>query len=446
MQAEREAREGTPRPLPADTLWVRFVFVDHAGIPKTKAVHRDGFEKRARAGVGLAKGVLALDPSGMLHPESGLSPVGECRLVPDLSTLTPLPFARGQAMVACDMTEPDAATPWDGCPRGALRRVLGRLADRGYGSVASYEAEFYVWGPEGPLDRTPYAGSFALTAAAEFVAELAGTLEEMGIRPEQCHAEVGHGNLELSVGEAEALAAADRRVQVLEAIRGVAHRLGLETTMAPKPYLDAAGNGHHLHVSLYEGEAQALFDASGALSDAGSRFIAGLLEHMPAVMAFTAASPNSYQRLAPGMWASAYACYGPDNREAAVRLASPVAGAESATANVEIKPVDVSANPYLALAAVLAAGMDGMERSLDPGEPTTVDPATLGDEERDSKGIYPLPASLDEALDALEKDEVLVEALGEQIVRTHLAVGRAQAAMARELSPEEVAAAAAMNY
>ena len=446
MQAEREAREGTPRPLPADTLWVRFVFVDHAGIPKTKAVHRDGFEKRARAGVGLAKGVLALDPSGMLHPESGLSPVGECRLVPDLSTLTPLPFARGQAMVACDMTEPDAATPWDGCPRGALRRVLGRLADRGYGSVASYEAEFYVWGPEGPLDRTPYAGSFALTAAAEFVAELAGTLEEMGIRPEQCHAEVGHGNLELSVGEAEALAAADRRVQVLEVIRGVAHRLGLETTMAPKPYLDAAGNGHHLHVSLYEGEAQALFDASGALSDAGSRFIAGLLEHMPAVMAFTAASPNSYQRLAPGMWASAYACYGPDNREAAVRLASPVAGAESATANVEIKPVDVSANPYLALAAVLAAGMDGMERSLDPGEPTTVDPATLGDEERDSKGIYPLPASLDEALDALEKDEVLVEALGEQIVRTHLAVGRAQAAMARELSPEEVAAAAAMNY
>src|SRR3712207_4337675 len=108
MQAEREAREGAPRPLPADALWVRFVFVDHAGIPKTKAVHRDGFEKRARAGVGLAKGVLALDPSGMLHPESGLSPVGECRLVPDLSTLTPLPFARGQAMVACDMTEPDA--------------------------------------------------------------------------------------------------------------------------------------------------------------------------------------------------------------------------------------------------------------------------------------------------------------------------------------------------
>jgi glutamine synthetase len=384
----------------------------------------------------------------MLHPESGLSPVGECRLVPDLSTLTPLPFARGQAMVAVDMTEPDATTPWDGCPRSALKRGLGRLAERGCRSVASYEAEYYVWGPDGPLDRTPYAASFALTAAAEFVAELAETLEEMGIRPEQCHAEVGHGNLELSVGEAEALAAADRRVMVLEAIRGVAHSMGLQTTMAPKPYLDQAGNGHHLHVSLYalEDDTPVLFDASGALSGAGSGFIGGLLEHLSAIMAFTTPSPNSYQRLAPGMWSSAYACYGPDNREAAVRLASPVAGAESATANVELKPMDVTANPYLALAAVLAAGMDGIERNLDPGEPTTVDPVTLSDEERASRGIYPLPASLDEALDALEGDEVLIEALGEPLVRTHLAVARAQAKMAKELSPEEVAAAAAMTY
>jgi glutamine synthetase len=448
MQAEREMQESTPRPLPVDTLWVRFVFVDHGGIPKSKAVHRDGFERRVRAGVGLAKGVLALDPSGMLHPESGLSPVWECRLVPDLSTLTPLPFARGQAIVACDMTEPDATTPWEGCPRSALKRVLGRLAERGCRSVASYEAEFYVWGPDGPLDRSPYAASFALTAAAEFVAELAETLEEMGIRPEQCHAEVGHGNLELSVGEAEALAAADRRVMVLEAIRGVAHGMGLQTTMAPKPYLDQAGNGHHLHVSLYalEDDSPVLFDASGKLSAAGSGFVGGLLEHLPAVMAFTAPSPNSYQRLAPGMWSSAYASYGPDNREAAVRLTSPVAGAESATANVEFKPMDVTANPYLALAAVLAAGMDGVERDLDPGEPATVDPATLSDEERASRGIYPLPASLDEALDALEGNEVLIRALGEPLVRTHLAVGRAQAKMAKDLSPEEVAAAAAMIY
>jgi glutamine synthetase len=344
------------------------------------------------------------------------------------------------------MTEPDAYTPWEGCPRSALKRVLGRLSQKGYRSLASYEAEFYVWNSDGPLDRTPYAGSFALTPAAEFVAELARVLEEMGVRPEQCHAEVGQGNLELSVGEDEALAAADKRVMVLEAIRGVAYRMGLEITMAPKPYLAGAGNGHHLHVSLYEGDAPVLFDASGALSVPGSGFVAGILEHLPAVMAFTAPSPNSYQRLAPGMWSSAYAAYGLDNREAAVRLASPVAGRESATANVELKPVDVTCNPYLALAVVIAAGMDGLERELDPGEPTVVDPATLSDEQRTSKGLFPLPASPDEALDALEEDDVLVEALGEPLVRTHVAVARAQAAMARELTPEEVAATAATIY
>src|SRR5918997_385149 len=415
MQAEREAQEKVARPLTENTLWVRFVFVDHAGIPKCKAVHRDSFEERARAGVGLAKGVLALDPSGALHPESGLSPVGECRLVPDLSTLTALPFARGQAMVSVDMTEPDASTPWEGCPRSALKRVLERLSDRGYRTLASFEAEFYVWDAEGPLDRTPYAGSYALTPAAEFVAELAQTLEEMGIRPEQCHAEVGQGNLELSVGEDEALAAADKRVMVLEAIRGVAYRMGLGTTMAPKPYLEGAGNGHHLHVSVYEGDDPVLFDASGALSGPGSGFVAGILQHLPAVMGFTASSPNSYQRLAPGMWASAYAAYGLDNREAAVRIPSPVAGSESETANVEIKPVDVTANPYLAIAASLAAGLDGIQRGLDPGEPVMVDPATLGEEERESRGIRPLPASLDEALDALENDDVLKDALGEPL-------------------------------
>ena len=226
------------------------------------------------------------------------------------------------------------------------------------------------------------------------------------------------------MGETEALAAADRRVMVLEAIRGVAQGMGLETTMAPKPYLDGAGNGHHLHVSLYEGDAPVLFDASGALSGPGSGFVAGVLEHLPAVMAFTAPSPNSYQRLAPGMWASAYAAYGLDNREAAVRLASPVAGRESTTANVEVKPVDVTSNPYLALAAVLAAGMDGMERNLDPGEPTMVDPASLSDEERARAGHPAAPrVARTRPWTRWREDDVLVEALGEPLVRTHLAVG-----------------------
>lgn len=437
---------GVPE-LPKDTLWVRFTFVDHAGIPKAKAVHRDSFPGRTRAGVGLAMGVLALDPSGALQADSGLSPVGEIRLVPDPSSLTPLPFARGQAMVCCDMTEPDGTTPWEGCPRGALRRTVERLADKGYQSLAAYEAEFYIRDSEGPTDQTPYAGSYALTTASEFAAELAETLEKVGVQPQQLHAEVGPGNLELSVEETEALEAADRRVLVLETIRGVAHRMGLEVTMAPKPYLDGVGNGHHVHLSVYDEDgAPVLFKDSGVLSENGSSFVGGLIHHLPALMAFTAPSPNSYQRLGPGVWASAYACYGPDNREAAVRISSPMTGAEAATSTVEFKPSDVTANPYLALAALLSAGMDGIDRGLDPGEPILVDPATMSEGERDALGIEPLPASLEEVLDALERDEVLVEALGEPVVRTHVAVARAQAESARELAPEEVAAAAATLY
>src|SRR5919199_559013 len=365
MRVDKDERAESVEVLPEDTLWVRFAFVDHAGIPKTKAVYREDFQKRAEAGVGLAKGVLALDPSGQLHPASGLSPVGEVRLVPDLSGLTRLPFATGQAMVPCNMTEPDGHTPWDGCPRSALRRVTDRLGERGMESQASFETEFYVMDPEGPLDKTPYASSFALTPAAEFAATLSRTLEEMSIPPRQYHAEVGHGQQELSVGEEEALAAADRRVLVLEAIRGVAYQMGLEVIAAPKPFLDGAGNGHHLHVSVYslEDGSPVLFGSSGALSEQGSAFVAGILEHLPALMAFTAPSPTSYQRPAPSMWSSAYICYGLDNREAAVRLASPVAGSESETANVELKPVDATANPYLALAVVLIAGMDGIERN-----------------------------------------------------------------------------------
>src|SRR4051794_11210466 len=310
MRTERDERAESIETLLEDTLWIRFTFVDHAGIPKAKAVYRRDFQKRAEAGVGLAQGVLALDPDTRLHPASGLSPVKEVRLVPDLSGLTRLPFAVGQAMVPCDLTEPDGRTPWDGCPRSALRRVAERLAERDMEALASFETEFYLLGPSGPTDKTSYAASFALTPAAEFAATLAETLEEMGIPPKQFHAEVGYGHLELSVGEAELLAAADRRVLVLETIRGVAHQLGLEVIAAPKPFLGGAGNGHHLHVSVYSREdaAPVLFDASGALNKSGSGFVAGILEHMPALMAFTACSPNSYQRLAPSMWSSAYAC------------------------------------------------------------------------------------------------------------------------------------------
>ncbi|WP_345409697.1 hypothetical protein [Nonomuraea salmonea] len=179
---------------------------------------------------------------------------------------------------------------------------------------------------------------------------------------------------------------------------------------------DQAGNGAHLHLSLWS-DTRNVFASDNEVRDG---FIGGLLAHLPALTALTCGSVNGFRRLAPRMWASAYAVYGPDNREAAVRVCSPLG--ESGEPNLELKPSDSAANPYLSLGAVIHAGLDGIRRKLDPGEAVEVDPDTR-------PGRYPrLPSSLDEALDALEADEVLMEALGPLRRSAYLAVKRSEAA------------------
>ena len=161
-------------------------------------------------------------------------------------------------------------------------------------------------------------------------------------------------------------------------------------------------------------------------SELGYHFIAGILAHLPALVALTAPSYNSYRRIKPHMWASAFTAWGPDNREGAVRIASPFWGQEAASINFELKASDASNNPYLALGAVIAAGLDGLDRKLDPGEPMLVDPGDLSEEELKRRGIHRLPTSLSEALDNLEKDGLLLEALGSLLAKSFLAVKRSE--------------------
>jgi glutamine synthetase len=220
-------------------------------------------------------------------------------------------------------------------------------------------------------------------------------------------------------------------------VRGVAFRRGLWASLAPKPIPDQAGNGAHLHISLTDlapdgrpGEQAVFYDADDPyqLSATGYHFIGGLLAHLPALVALTCASVNSYRRLAPQMWASAYTCYGMDNREAAIRVCSPLRGDPESSVNLELKPSDASANPYLALGAVIYAGLDGIRGKLDPGEAVNVDPATLSDAERSAGGTHRLPASLNAALDALTADELMMDVLGPLRSTAYLAVKRSEAA------------------
>jgi glutamine synthetase len=269
-----------------------------------------------------------------------------------------------------------------------------------------------------------------MDGAAPVVTDIVDALIAQGVHPEQYYAELGPGQQELPVRFAEALRAADNQITMRETARGVALKHGLVASFAPKPFPDQAGNGAHIHFSLWRtldggNHFHDALDRYG-LSEAGYGFIGGVMAHLPALVALTAPTVNSYRRLQPRFWSSAYTAWGPDNREGAIRIPSKRRGREEESTNLELKPSDPSCNPYLALGGLLAAGLDGIERKLDPGSPTLVDPDTLSDAERAQRGIRRLPRSLGEALDALERDEVLREALGEVLAREYLAVKRSE--------------------
>src|SRR6201992_569577 len=213
-------------------------------------------------------------------------------------------------------------------------------------------------------------------------------------------------------------------------------RHGLWASFAPKPLPEQAGNGAHLHASLWADGANAFADASGrfALSGVGYRFLAGVLAHLPGLIALTCGTVNSYRRLAPQTWSGAFAGYGPDNREAALRICSPIGSLGSV--NLELKPIDSTGNPYLALGAFIYAGIDGIRRSLSPGEPLLVDPAVLDAEERERLSVNRLPSSLGAALDALEADSLLMSALAPLRATAYLAVKRSEAEHFRSRDPQ----------
>ena len=307
-----------------------------------------------------------------------------------------------------------------------------RLAERGMILRCSFENEFSlateIEGSYVPVDSALCFATIGMTASQDYVDDLAAALDSQNIVLEQYYAELGHGQQELSTGHAPALKAADEQILVRETIRGVASAHGLVASLAPKPWPENAGNGCHIHFSLWDGDRNRFYDPAepGGLSRESRAFIAGVLEHLPGLCGLTAPSFNSYHRIVPQYWAGAYVCWGTDNREAPVRVASQFRGLEEASTNAELKAADASCNPYLALGGLLAAGLDGLERGLEPPEMVSVDPATLDDGERARRGIVRLPTTQAEALDALAADPVLTEALGPTLANSYLTVRRSE--------------------
>ncbi len=426
---------------------VRFLYCDNGGIIRGKATHINGLERRMFEGIGQTLAMQAFAGVDALAAVEGMGPVGEFRLVPDPNTFVVLPFAPNSGMMLCDMIAQDRQ-PWAACPRTFLKRMIAAAAQMGIAVQAAVEHEFYLARetPAGyePFDRSLCYSSIGFDASAQIIDDIIRALELQGIQVEQFMPELGPGQQEISIRHADALRAADNVLLVRETVRGVARQHGVLASFAAKPFLDQAGSGAHIHFSLWgagapEAEHNLLYDPNGrgGISALGYRFIGGVMAHLPGLLALTCASPNSYRRLLPHFWSSAYTAYGYDNREGAIRIPSPFWGREAESTNFELKPSDHSGNPYLALGGLIAAGLDGIRRNLDPGEPVDVDPGNLSDDERAQRGIQRLPETLDAALDALEADTVLTEALGPLLTASYLAVKRLESSFFADKSPEE---------
>ena len=412
---------------------VRFLYCDNGGVVRGKATHVDRLADRIRTGIGLTVAMQAMNSLDQLQPVEGMGPVGEIRLVPDPDTFTILPYAPNTAAMLVDHMRLDGE-PYEAGPRNFLRRMSDRLAERGMVLSCAVENEWSLARPqEGgyvPVDESLCFSTVGFAAAAEVTEATVSALGEQGIAVEQYYPELGHGQQELSVAPRPAVQAADTQILVRETIRGVAAGFGLAASLAPKPWPEQAGNGGHVHFSVWDPpmERNVFHDPKGrfGLSATAEQFIAGVLAHLPGLLALTAPSFNSYQRLLPQHCSSAFVCWGPDNREASIRVPSTFWGMERESTNLELKPTDASCNPYLAFGALIAAGMDGLERELEPPGPLDVDPATLSEGDREARGARRYPTTLGEAIDALESDGLLMEALGDLLSRSYLAVRRSE--------------------
>ncbi len=420
--------------------FVRVLFCDNANIIRSKAFHIDVLPEHFNTGVSITVAQQAFPVMyDTVVAQTGLAPVGEAWLVPDWSTMHLLPYAPTHATVVGDMFKD--GSPWSLCPRGFLKRAIATAENAGLQIKAAFENEFYLLKstPDGiaPTDNTVFASTLGMDINRAVIDEIADALTGQDIQVERYYPESGPGQQEISIRYSDALQAADRQIAFRSTVTGVALKHGLTASFMPKIFPEQAGSGCHLHLSLWSGEQNLVTDAGGigGVSKITRSFIAGILEHLPALMALTTPSVNSYRRIRPHFWSGAFRAWGLDNREAAVRVPSNFA--PPSPTHFELKTVDASANPYLALGAVISAGLDGINRNLEPGEPVKVDPGTILEAEREAMGIDALPSCLGDAIAHLSNDDMLKNALGSELAQAFIAVRQAEWEAMKDMSIEE---------
>ncbi len=419
---------------------------DLGAIVRGRSVFAGELDEHLTAGIGWVPANQALTPLGGLAEPNPFGSTGDLRLAPVESTRIRVggaPGERALELLLCDIVELDGS-PWDCCPRRFLARALDELGElTGATLLASFEHEFQLPSPEAP------APPFSLAAARRaepFASAVMAALLEAGCEPERFFAEFAPHQFEIPVAPAEGLAAADRAVILREVVREVARRHGRPVSFVPLSDPAAAGNGVHIHISLRGSDGDALFHDethSAGLSLTALRFAAGVLAHGPALSALCAPSPVSAERLRPHHWSAGALCLGLRNRETLLRIPPVVAlgGAEpAAQTRLEYRGADAAANPYLALGAIVQAGLAGIRSELPPPAILEQDPASLSAAQAASFAVGGLPGSLAEALAALEADTTASGWLGRLLGEAYLSVKRAELAASEGLAIEEVCA------
>lgn len=446
---ERQARAAQaekllPTLMERDVGMVATTFVDNAGITRVKSVPLKRLPELAAWGVGASTSFdyFRFD-DWLVAPPGGTAPVGDLRVIPDLRRVVPLAAQPGWAWAPADRYRQDGE-PHERCNRLLLRRVVDDATANGLEIKTAYEIEWVVSAGDGDdfvsAAVGPAYGMSRLILISDYARDVVDALSAEGIQVEQFHPEYAVGQLELSVAVESPVDAADTSVLVRSTIRAVGRRYNYRTSFSPKVEAEGVGNGGHVHLSVWRDGRNLMAGGDGpcGLTQVGEAFAAGILKRLPALLALGAPSVASYLRLVPSHWAGVYGCWGLENREAALRMIMGSVGSGEWTANLEVKCVDLTANPYLLLAGLLAAGLDGIAAEARLPEPVDVDPAALAPEELDWRGIQRLPTSLRESTDALAGDPVLRAALGKDLIDSVLAVRESEIDLFAEASDEEV--------
>ena len=412
--------------------------VDFSGVTRAKGVPVERFPTFVENGVGASPSwvVFCADFGIAFIPQLGVTGDLRLRIDPEATTV----IDHGVAWAPGEFFGQDGER-FAGCARWRLRRVVSRLRDCGLTARTGAELEFVLTQSDGrPRGGGPWQG-YGLRSVldvAPLLSDLTDSFVGAGMPIEQVHAEYGADQFEISLPPADPVATADRTILARVLIGRAAARHGLGVSFSPVPFVGGAGNGAHLHLSLADADGPLLSGGEGphGLTSRGGSAIAGVVAGLPGLQAVLAGSVVSPLRLKPGNWAGAFACWGLENREAAVRLVADTRGNPDG-ANVELKMIDGSANPYLAAAAFLGLAVDGVERGLPLPPEVTVDPATLTAEQRTAMA---LATDQGAALDALDRSGLARELLGDLIVDGTLAVRRYEQRTYADVAPEDVAA------